>query len=1023
MEDKIQLTLFSLRDEFIARLPERLHLLESKLAAVERGEQTSIEALHRETHSLVGAAGVHRLLGISEAARKLERIVAELPVDKDAGMARILAMRQALGKLGEEMAHPSRNLVSPPPTLMKTATTRVLVVDDDAEQAVWLRSVLEGEGYQVEVFDNLVAFQTACGTGECPAAIIMDMVFPEGNLAGAEAMAKLKADNLLSLPVIFLSVRQDVESRLAAYRAGATRYLTKPVSREKLIWAMTDAATFKPAEPYRVVLVDDDTDQLEVHALILRQAGFEVRETSDPLKVAGILDHFKAEVLLFDMYMPKCSGPELAAILHDDDRYAQIPIVYLSVETDISRQLYALDRGGDHFLSKPVDPRHLVAATILHAKRYRSLYEQSATLKTSLYERERQQQALDTHAIVSVADPAGKILYVNDKFSEISGYQREELIGQNHRIVKSGEHPPGFFEEMWLTISSGKIWQGEICNRRKDGGYYWVETSIVPFMDANGLPYQYIGIRTDITHIMEAEQRLRRSQIYANIGTWDWNIQTGALFWSERIGPLFGYPEGKVETTYENFLAGVYPDDRGKVIQAVSNCVERGHDYDIEHRCVWPDGTVRWLQERGDVVRDHKGVPLRMLGVVQDIHERKLAEAVLLEARDEADRANKAKSDFLSSMSHELRTPMNAILGFGQLLDYDENLSWEHRDSVQEILKAGEHLLELINDVLDLSKVESGQIDLSLEPVEVCPLIEECINLVSTLAEKRGIHISHECLKGAAVRADRTRLRQVLLNLLSNAIKYNHEGGTIRIKLKLEADNRLRILVSDSGVGISARHMRDLFQPFNRLGAEGGSIEGTGIGLTITRRIVEMMGGTVDALSEVGVGSTFWIELPLESTGESSYTLKDALKNDTQARHDKEPWEHTVLYIEDNPANIKLVAQLLGRRKHIHLLTAHTPELGLELAAERLPELILLDINMPGMDGYEVLKILKAEERLKSIPVVAVTANAMSRDIERGMAAGFIDYLTKPLNVIRFFETIDLCLGSAGNRQKIPDET
>jgi len=401
---------------------------------------------------------------------------------------------------------------------------------------------------------------------------------------------------------------------------------------------------------------------------------------------------------------------------------------------------------------------------------------------------------------------------------------------------------------------------------------------------------------------------------------------------------------------------------------------------------------------------------------VQDIHERKLAEAALLEARDEADRANKEKSDFLSSMSHELRTPMNAILGFGQLLEYDENLSDEHKDSVQEILKAGEHLLELINDVLDLSKVESGYIDLSLEPVEVCPLVDECINLVSTLAEKRGIHIGHAGLKGAAVRADRTRLRQVLLNLLSNAIKYNREGGTVRIDLKREADNRLRILVSDSGAGISARHMKDLFQPFNRLGAEGGSIEGTGIGLTITRRIVEMMGGTVEALSEVGIGSTFWIELPLESAGESAHALQDASKTDAQALPGEEAEKYTVLYIEDNPANIKLVAQLLGRRKHIHLLTAHTPELGLELATERLPELILLDINMPGMDGYEVLKIIKAEERLKSIPVVAVTANAMSRDIERGMAAGFADYLTKPLNVVRFFETLDRCLEGVKNK-------
>jgi signal transduction histidine kinase/CheY-like chemotaxis protein len=419
---------------------------------------------------------------------------------------------------------------------------------------------------------------------------------------------------------------------------------------------------------------------------------------------------------------------------------------------------------------------------------------------------------------------------------------------------------------------------------------------------------------------------------------------------------------------------------------------------------------VRWLQERGDVVRNQQGMPLHMLGVVQDIHERKLAEEALVEARDEADRANKTKSEFLSSMSHELRTPMNAILGFGQLMNYDDSLSAENKDNVLEILKAGEHLLSLINDVLDLAKVESGHIDLSLEPVEVCPLVKECLSLISTLADKRNIHISHVGLQGAAVRADRTRLRQALLNLLSNAIKYNREGGTVKLELKAAGADRLRILVTDSGQGISAKNLTELFKPFNRLEAENTSVEGTGIGLTITRRIVEMMGGSVEVKSEVGAGSTFWIELPLESLRAGAQSQAGIASDSTLSTAVADVAKHTVLYIEDNPSNIKLVAQLLGHRQHIHLLTAHTPELGIELAMSRLPKLILLDINMPGMDGYQVLQIFKTEPGLKHIPVIAVTANAMARDIEHGIAAGFTDYLTKPISVIRFFETIDRCL-------------
>ncbi|MDP3347766.1 MAG: ATP-binding protein [Hydrogenophaga sp.] len=417
-------------------------------------------------------------------------------------------------------------------------------------------------------------------------------------------------------------------------------------------------------------------------------------------------------------------------------------------------------------------------------------------------------------------------------------------------------------------------------------------------------------------------------------------------------------------------------------------------------------------------LRDDHETLIGYLLIGTDNSARKLVEQQLNEAVAAAEKANLAKSDFLSSMSHELRTPMNAVLGFGQLMEYDDTLPAEHLDSVREILKAGHHLLELINEVLDLVKVESGQIDLSLEPVEVCPVVAECLDLVGPLAAKRGIQVSQIGLAGAMLRADRTRLKQALLNLLGNAIKYNREGGSVLLDVQTEGDDRLRIRVTDTGPGIPAARLNELFQPFNRLGAENSNTEGTGIGLTITRRIVEMMGGSVDVRSEVGVGSTFWIELPLESApnpelGQPQREPDEGTPDGAPERHLQMP-QQTVLYIEDNPSNIKLVAQILGRRKHIQLLTAHTPELGIELALGHHPELILLDISMPGMDGYQVLEIFKADARLKAIPVVAVTANAMTRDIERGLAAGFNDYLTKPLDVARFHAMVDACLALTG---------
>lgn len=374
-------------------------------------------------------------------------------------------------------------------------------------------------------------------------------------------------------------------------------------------------------------------------------------------------------------------------------------------------------------------------------------------------------------------------------------------------------------------------------------------------------------------------------------------------------------------------------------------------------------------------------------------------------AMEAAERANQAKSEFLSSMSHELRTPMNAILGFAQILEYEDSLTEDQRDSVHEISKAGRHLLHLINEVLDLSKVESGHVDLSIEPVELHPLVDECQSLIGPLAEERGISLAMPVLPRLFARADRVRLKQVLINLLSNAIKYNRPGGGVRLYVQRAVPGEiLRIAVADTGLGIAPERLGELFQPFSRLDAERGEVEGTGIGLTITRRLVEMMGGSVGVESKVGAGSTFWVDLPEDEGGQTIEVHAD----EPDAAEDvvcERP--ACILYIEDNPANIKLVTQILGRHKHLRLQTAHTPQLGLELALAHAPDLILLDINMPGLDGFQVLNVLKGDARLKSVPVIAVTANAMPRDVERGLEAGFVAYLTKPLDIQHFVQTVD----------------
>jgi len=429
------------------------------------------------------------------------------------------------------------------------------------------------------------------------------------------------------------------------------------------------------------------------------------------------------------------------------------------------------------------------------------------------------------------------------------------------------------------------------------------------------------------------------------------------------------------------------------------------------------DGSRYPVLLRGLVVYDSSKRKM-IWSIVEDITERKRAERALVSALDEAERATRAKSEFLSSMSHELRTPMNAILGFAQLLDYDKSLSPQQRDSIREILTAGDHLLALINDVLDLARIEAGRIDLSPGPVEVAPLVDECLALMGSLAAKHEVRLSYRRHPAYAVHADSTRLKQALLNLLSNAVKYNRKGGSVEVGvLPAVTEDRLRIVITDTGAGISPERLPDLFQPFSRLGAERGEIEGTGIGLVLTRRITELMGGTLGVESEFGVGSSFWLELPLAETLESTFPHHSH-------RTDSEPAPlpsgtnaalHTVLYIEDNPASLKLVDQVLARRGGVRLLTAHTPELGFELALQHDPELVLLDINLPGIDGFGLLERLREDPRVAEIPVVAITANAMPGDIERGAAAGFAAYLTKPLSVERLFALLDRYLAGTSS--------
>lgn len=864
--------------------------------------------------------------------------------------------------------------------------------------------VLRHLGHRVRSFADADGFRAALrnrAAGQGPGLVVVDEAMLDQPGLPRERFAELGIGPGTGIPFVVASERDDLAPRLAAFRAGAAGYLLKPLRAAGLSDAASSILGQQASPPYRVLLVDDVPPLVKLQAAILAEAGMQVRTLSEPMRLLEELDAFQPDVLVLDVFMPEAEGPELAAVLRQRERHRSLPILFLSSDTDLSRQLRALELGGDDFLVKPVEPAHLVAAVTARARRARQAKAVSARLRWLQYERNREHLALDRHALVSVTDHAGTIIHVNDRFCAVSGFTRAELIGQNHRMLKSGQHPPAFYQDFWRTIRSGEIWSGEICNRRKDGSLCWTECTIVPFFDDHDSPYQYVSIRTEITRVKQAEERLRISQNHANIGTWDWNIRTGELLCSERVGPLFGLAHGIERSSREAFLDAVHPDDRQAVLAAIDDCLSNGARYHAEYRCIWPDGTIRWLLGSGDVVRDGDGRPTHMLGIVQDITGLKDVEEALVSAKEDAEAANRAKSDFLSAMSHELRTPLNAILGFAQVLEIDAGLSEDQLDSVQTIRKSGAHLLRLINEVLDLARVESGRIDLSIEDIGIEDIFSACGKLIAPLAAARRIAVQfRRAAEAHAVRADGTRLRQVVLNLLSNAVKYNRAGGEITVSVAPAGDGWLRLVVRDTGHGIPSDRLGELFTAFNRLGAENSETEGTGIGLVISARLIEAMGGRIGADSKAGVGSTFWIELPeaaLPSEAEPSAMLPGPGAQLPPG---------VVLYVEDNPANLKLVRHALSRYPQVTLLEAGSGQHGLELARARRPDLVLLDINMAGMDGTEVLARLRADPRTRSVPAVAISAAAMETDIERALAAGFRRYLTKPVDIRELLQVI-----------------
>jgi PAS domain S-box-containing protein len=610
-----------------------------------------------------------------------------------------------------------------------------------------------------------------------------------------------------------------------------------------------------------------------------------------------------------------------------------------------------------------------------------------------------------------------RFLRVNASFCRMVGYSNEELRQRTAEDITFADDIETGRQLAQDLLQGITRYTGDKRYVHKNGEVLWVSRTASIIRNEEGDPQHFLLMVEDISERKANEAALEKSRreleaahhenqlIMDNSQDVICTVSEDGRFLSVNAAceELWGYTAKELQG--RPYIELVFPEDRPTTEAAAKNLLATGKITDFVNRYVRKDGTlVDVLWSATWSAKDRI-----MFCVAHDVTDRLRIEKALRDAKEEADRANHAKSDFLSRMSHELRTPLNSILGFGQLLDRQSPTETQ-RPRVRYILSAGRHLLNLINEVLDISRIEAGTWQLSVEPVCVEEAIAEALDLMRPIAAERTIALAATSSldKTTYVLADRQRLKQVLLNLLSNAVKYTAVQGSVTVSFAQSGEDLTRISVRDTGAGIPEEKLARLFTPFDRLGAEQSAVEGTGLGLALCQRLVQAMQGSLGVNSTPGNGSTFWLELP---QAKSPLETLAAAKSGPACEQDGDADSRRLLYIEDNFSNVTLVDQMLAERPNFELMTAMQGRVGLELARQHTPDLILLDLHLPDMPGWQVLAQLKADQLTRQIPVVVISADATAPQIKRLLSAGASAYLTKPLDIPEFFRVIDEALG------------
>ena len=807
----------------------------------------------------------------------------------------------------------------------------------------------------------------------------------------------------------------------------------------------------------RILIVDDSlTVQMDIGEA-LQSAGFDTVLCADLRSAREALAHERAALVVLDILLPDGNGLDFLQELRSSPATAQIPVLLLSTEAEVNFLFPRVGAGAEEYIGKPYNLGQVVA-------RARALTQADASGEVATGG-ETDPSLFSPKRLLAVDD---SITYLQELASQLRQEGYAVILatsGEEALELLAAEPVDGILLDLIMPGLSGQ----DTCRRIKQRAE-WRDIPLIMLTARddreamiegfNAGADDYIAKSADFgvlkarlraqlrrKHFEDENRRIREELVRSKTeATARKQVEQARQVSEARLSGLVNSVLDAIITVDSNHCITLFNPAAAimfglSAADALGSNIDRlipsrfrpGHS-DRIRRYAEAQVSARTMGNLREIFGRHADgsefpieasiAQLEVDGekmftvVLRDITERKRLDQELQEknveldsARSVAEKANLAKSDFLSSMSHELRTPLNAILGFTQLIESGTPLPTPaQRRSIEQILTAGWYLLELINEILDLALIESGKTTLSTEPVSLLEVMLECRTMVEPLAEKRGIGMIFPRFElPYFVSADRTRVKQVLINLLYNAIKYNKPEGSVAVEYTLSPPNSIRIGVCDTGKGLAPEQLAQLFQPFNRLGKEASAEEGTGIGLVVTKRLIELMGGTIGVDSTVGVGSVFWFELSLTTApslavleAEYATLMRPQVTDGTPVR--------TLLYVEDNPANLELVEQLIARRPDLRFLSAADGNLGVEFARVYQPEVIVMDINLPGISGLEVMQILRADPLTAHIPIIAISANALPHDIEKAIKAGFFKYITKPIKVIEFMAALDAAL-------------